>query len=396
MNQFFFYLKEGFNDLWKNKGRSFLTSLGIIIGVYSVIMLLSLGEGLKIYIEQQFESLGTNLVYVLPGDITSESSHLGGSEYTYSDFLRLQNGLSGATVVPVAMKSVIAVSKFEEKQTSMIGSTQDIFYVRNLTLESGRYFSKSEELSGRKVVVIGPTIAEDLFKNQNPLQQKVKLQDLTFTVIGVLEAKGGGGGFGGPDFDSFLYTPHKTLSLISGEKTFMAMYVEAVNPDAIDLLKKKIERLMLKKYDASEFEVSTQNELLGTISGIFNIINSVLVGIGAISLLVGGVGITNIMYVTVTERTKEIGIRRAVGAQEKNILLQFLTISVLLTSIGGLFGFLLAYITNLFIYQYFPVTITVEAVGLAFFVSFTIGVIFGVFPARKAAKLSPVEAIRYE
>lgn len=397
MNNFLFYLKGSFRDLWTNKGRSFLTSLGIIIGVYSVILLLSLGEGLKIYIQQQFDSLGSNLIFVIPGKIgggNPASSLSGGAKFTYTDYQKLQRGLPEALVVPVILKSATIVSRKDSVSTSLLGSNQDISQVYNLIASSGRFFSKSEELSGRKVVVLGSSIAKDLFNNQ-AIGQTIDINDLKFKVIGVLESKGGGG-VGGPSFDDYIYTPYKAVYLLSSDRSFYSFYLKANNAQEIDLTIAKASRILLKTYKEDDFSINTQDELLSTISGIFTMINGVLVGIAAISLLVGGIGITNIMYVTVTERTREIGIRRAIGAKENSILLQFLTLSMLLTFIGGLVGIVLAYITSLIIYQFFPATITVPAVIIAFVVSALIGMIFGVFPARAAAKLSPVEAIRYE
>jgi putative ABC transport system permease protein len=398
MNDITFYIKEAFTDLYKNKGRTFLTSLGIIIGVYSVILLLSLGEGLKIYIEEQFASLGTNLVYVIPGKINPSgggASVMGGKLYTSSDLKKLETGIPEALVVPIIMKNITLYSRLESYSTSMVGSTKDVFVARNLDLKNGRYFSKSEELSGRKVIVIGSKVAQDFFGKSNPIKQTIKIQNLRFTVVGVLTSKGGGG-FGGPDFDTFVYTPYKAAHLFTSEKKFASFYLRANNKEEIALIVKKAERIMLKTYEEDDFYIATQDELISTISGIFAVINSVLVGIGAVSLLVGGIGITNIMYVTVTERTREIGIRRAIGAEETNILLQFLTSSVLLTTLGGILGIVLAYLTTLLLQSFFPATITLEAVIISFTVSLAIGVIFGVFPAKKAAKLSPVEAIRYE
>ena len=396
MNQFVFYIREAYTDLIKNKGRAFLTSLGIIIGVYSVILLLALGEGLKGYLKDQFASFGTYLVFIMPGSMSGPSM-MGGKQYTYSDYTRLKTGIPEAEVAPAVLKSATAVTKLDEKLTTLVGTTREAFPIRNLTLESGRYFSKSEETSGRKVVIIGPAIAEDLFGNQNPLNKKVKIQDLTFTVIGILEKKGGGALTGGSNNpDAFMYAPYKAVHLFTTSKTFLAFYLQANSDEEVEIISKKAERIMLMKYKADDFEVTTEKELLDTISQIFGVVNSLLVGIAAISLLVGGVGITNIMYVTVTERIKEIGIRRAIGAQEKNILMQFLALAVMLTSVGGFIGIGLAYLTTLAIYNIFPAKITLSAVALSFLVSFVIGIIFGVFPARKAAKLSPVEAIRYE
>lgn len=394
--KFTLYLNEGIRDLFKNKGRTFLTSLGIIIGVYSVVLLLSFGEGLKVYINQQFESLGSNLIYVLPGKISGGGQGLlGGRKFTTTDFQRLRSRLSNAKVVPATTKNVSIETPSKTESISVAGSTVDFFTIRNLTLRDGRYFSRSDEASGRKVVVLGPKIAEKLFGSRNPVRQTVKIQGLRFLVVGITQSKGGGG-LGGPDIDNYAFIPYRTAWVLSNDKTFLTFYIRPPDKESIPSIVEKTKTILLKNYKEDEFSVATQDELISTISGIFAVVNSVLVGIAAISLLVGGIGITNIMFVTVSERTKEIGIRRAVGAQESNILLQFLTQSILLTTLGGGLALLLAFLTNLVVNRFFPATITPAGMGLAFGVSFVIGVVFGVLPARKAAKMAPVTAIRYE
>ena len=192
MKTILLYLIEAARDLSKNKGRSILTSLGIIIGVYSVVLLLAFGEGLKIYIEQQFASLGTNLIYVLPGKISGNAGPgaFGGKRFTTKDLGRLRTGLSDTLIVPATVKNITATSVYNKESTSLFGSTRDIFIVRNFTLSRGRYFSRNEEIGARKVIVLGPKIATTLFGNRNPIRQTIKVQGLSFTVVGVLEAKG--------------------------------------------------------------------------------------------------------------------------------------------------------------------------------------------------------------
>ncbi len=398
IKQFTHYLTSAFTDLAKNKGRTALTSLGIVIGVYSVVLLLSLGEGLKVYIEQQFESLGTNLIFVVPGKISgpdSQRSALTGARFTTTEYRRLNLALNNAIVVPVILKSTTIQTSRDEKSTSVVGSTTTIVDALNLQMKEGRFFNRNEEVGGRKVIVLGSKLTTTLFPNGGALKKTVKVAGLRFVIIGTLESKGGGG-FGGPSFDDYAYSPYKPIQAFTGEKSFTTFYLKAEDKESIPGVIFKAEQTLLKKFKSDEFSVITQEELLKTISGIFGVVNSVLVGIAAISLLVGGIGITNIMYVTVTERTKEIGIRRAVGAREHNILMQFVFQAVLLTTLGGVCAILLAFLTNLAIRPFFPATITLNGVLLAFSVSFGIGVLFGVFPAQKAAKLPPVQAIRYE
>ncbi|MCR4326760.1 MAG: ABC transporter permease [Candidatus Roizmanbacteria bacterium] len=398
MKRFWFYVREGIEDLKKNKGRSFLTSLGIIIGVYSVVLLLALGEGIKVYIQDTFESLGSNIIYVLPFKIEngpSGASSFNVKQFQARDYLILRTQIKDSLVVPLIDANVQAVSGSETVSTQIVGGTRDMFFLLNLTLEKGRYFSESESVSSRKVVVIGPDVAEKLFGKRNPIGERVTIDDLPFTILGVLEPKGGGG-LGGPSLDLQIYAPYKTVQQINGNKFISAFYVQPSSDTSITAVVSRIETIMSRDRNSDELGVSTQEELIGTISSIFAVINTVLIGIAAISLLVGGIGITNIMYVTVTERTREIGIRRAIGAQKHDIMLQFLALSLLLTGVGGGIGLLLAYLSTLAIRIVFPATITPIAPIIAFGVSFAIGLVFGVLPARKAANLSPLEAIRSE
>ncbi|PJE63605.1 hypothetical protein COU89_02430 [Candidatus Roizmanbacteria bacterium CG10_big_fil_rev_8_21_14_0_10_45_7] len=397
MRRFWFYVREGIEDLKKNKGRSFLTSLGIIIGVYSVVLLLALGEGIKVYIQDTFESLGSNIVYVLPFKIQAGrgNSSLNAKQFDAQDYITLRTQIHDARVVPITQSTVQAISRSEIVNTQLVGGTRDIFSMLNLRLQKGRYFSESESSSSRKVVVIGPDVAEKLFENRNPIGKRITIDELPFTILGVLEPKGGGG-LGGPNLDLQIYAPYKTVQQINGNKFISAFYVQPSSDTSITAVVSRIETLLSRNRNSDELGVSTQEELIGTISNIFAVINTVLIGIAAISLLVGGIGITNIMYVTVTERTREIGIRRAIGAQKHDIMLQFLALSLLLTGVGGGIGLLLAYLSTLAIRMVFPATITPIAPIIAFGVSFAIGLIFGVLPARKAANLSPLEAIRSE
>ena len=223
----------------------------------------------------------------------------------------------------------------------------------------------------------------------------IKVDSQNFKIQGVLGSKGGGG-FGGPDLDSFVYMPHTTAQVFNPDKKFLAIIVKSKSDISIASAKDEISTALLKRYKVDDFSVIDQAELLGAIEGIFGMLNTVLVAIAAVSLVVGGLGIMNIMYVTVTERIKEIGIRRALGARTSDILLQFLVESVALSILGGFIGLALAFIIVYFMQSFFPAYIDLNSVLLALGVSSVIGVIFGVFPAKKAADLSPIDAIRNE
>lgn len=402
MNYFLFILKEALIDFSRNKGRTFLTSLGILIGVLAVVLLVAFGLGLRKYIQDQFESLGTNLLRVVPGkifqggNIRTSNSSFGGIRFDERDVLRLQRIPNASAVVPVYIKTTTVSTAKDSSLSDMYTASADIFTALNLTAEHGELFTKSDVDKRSKVIVIGPKVAEKLYTSiPEAVGKSLKIEGQSFRIKGVLESKGGGG-FGGPDLDSFIYMPYKTGYIFNVDKKFAAVMVKASNDETLQQVKNDISETLLRRYEEDDFSVVEQTEILNAVSSIFGVLNAVLVAIAAISLVVGGIGIMNIMYVTVTERIKEIGIRRALGARKLDILMQFLVESIILSLLGGLMGIFLAWVIVFFIQQLFPAYINIESVALALGVSTAIGVIFGVFPAKKAADLSPMEAIRYE
>ncbi len=389
-----------FKTLAKNKARSALTALGIIIGVWAVIVLIAIGNGLKNHINEQFESLGSNVVFVMP----MNQSHIqgGGSfgppamiTFEEKDLKELKRIKLAKDVVPTANKSTIVSYKKDETFTEILGTTKEMENSSGLTAEFGRFFTSAEEERGRRIVVIGWKVKDELFGNQDPVGKKIKIEDKIFTVIGSIIKKGGGGALGA-DYDNKVYIPYKAMWRLTNEKKFNFILVSAKSQEDIDSLKKEIQTVLEKNYDKDDFSVVDQSELLSTIDNILNIFTAALSGIAAISLIVGGVGIMNVMLVSVKERTREIGLRKAVGANNANILTQFLSESVILSVIGGTVGFLLALLTAKIISRFFPSSVTPWSIVLALLVSSAVGIIFGIAPARKASKLSPVEALRYE
>ncbi|KKQ38148.1 MAG: hypothetical protein US54_C0017G0014 [Candidatus Roizmanbacteria bacterium GW2011_GWA2_37_7] len=395
------FVKSAFFDFSRNKGRTFLTSLGILIGVLAVVLLTAFGLGLRAYIEQQFKDLGSNLIRVVPGQILKNGSFSNTSsafmsiQFDEKDVQKLDRIKEVAIVIPVYSRSVIATAAKNKESSTLYASTEGVFIALNLKAEYGRLFTAQDVSKRSKVIVIGPNLAENLFlSRKQAIGQSVKIEGQKYSVIGVVNKKGGG--FGGPDFDAFTYMPYKTAYTLNTNKTFMAIILQAKSDKDTKAVIRQAEDVLSKQYDQDEFSVIQQEELLSAINSIFSIINTVLVAIAAISLIVGGIGIMNIMYVTVTERIKEIGIRRALGARKSDILLQFLVASVILSLIGGIAGLSLSYLIVLFIQPFFPAYIDLNSVLLALGVSSAIGIIFGVFPAKKAADLSPIDAIRYE
>jgi len=396
-NGYFHLVKTAIGDFKRNKIRTFLTSLGIMIGVLSVVMLIALGLGLKKYLKQTFEDLGANLIMVMPGrgfggGGIDPAGFVGGISFDERDVNNISRIKNVKYTVPLFFKSTTVEAGSRKKMAYIMGVNTDHFELMGKDLVDGKYFSRSDLQARMKVAVLGQNLAEDLFDNtRNAVGKTIRFNDLRFKVIGVMEKSGD------REQDNSIMIPYTaTYGSLNPEKKFWTIYLGVESESHVEEVKKKVEETLLRRYKEDEFSVTEQSELLSTINQIFNILNAVLVAIGSISLIVGGIGIMNIMFATVTERIKEIGIRRAVGATQNDILKQFLTESVLLSLFGGIFGLLLAVLIVLIVRPFFPVAINLLAVTIAFVVSSAIGVFFGVFPARKAAKLPPIEAIRYE
>lgn len=393
-------IKTALTDLKRSKTRTFLTSLGITIGVMSVVMLIALGLGLKNYIQQQFESLGANLVMIMPGSGFGGESGMssgagmvgGGISFDEKDLATLKRIDGIKYLVPMFYKSGRVEGAGNEKVASIMGVSEDYFSLMNSKALAGEVFTKTEAASKAKVAVVGYTLADNLFDQpQDAVGKTIRISNQRYKVIAVLEK------LGDPDQDSGVVIPYKTtFGSLNPNKTFWTIYLGVENKDDVERIKEEAKTALLKRYDKDDFSVTEQSEILSTVDQIFSILNTVLVAIGSISLLVGGIGIMNIMYATVTERIKEVGIRRAVGATERDILLQFLTESLILSIFGGLMGLILSIIIVLIIRIFFPASINVFSVVVTLAISSAIGIFFGVFPARKAAKLPPIEAIRNE
>jgi len=399
MTYFIFILRSAFEDFYRNKLRTLLTSLGILIGVASVVLLIALGLGLKAYIKQQFESLGTNVLYAMPG--TMDTMMRGGQSSSTiklddKDVRALKKVRDVTAVVPFYEKVSRVQGTIDTKVFEFAASTEEVFTIMSLEIEYGNLFTKTDVEKGSKKIVIGPKVAEKIFGSaQQALSKTAKIDGQAYKVIGVVKAKGGGG-LGAPSVDEHIYMPHTAAWAFNPSKKYMMIYIKAADETVIASVKDDALKTLLKRYEKDEVSIIEQTEILNTINSIFNILNTVLIGIAAISLVVGGVGIMNIMYVSVVERIREIGIRRAIGAKKADILWQFLSEAVLLSAIGGILGLFIAFLGVLILRTFFPAYINASTVFIALGVSSGVGILFGVFPAKQAADLSPIEAIRYE
>lgn len=397
----FSFIKLSFNQLKRNKTRSFLTMLGIIIGVASVILLVSIGAGLQYYIEGQFESLGSNLIYITSGQTGegeqgfSQGFSSEAIRFEFEDIEDLQAIEEIDAIIPLVQASDVITYGREEIFSQVNGLTVDAKEAMNINLAEGRFFNSAEEDRGAKVAVVGYQIKEDLFSDDSPIGETISIGEDRFQVIGLVEETGQSAAGLGQNVDNVAYIPYTTAFEITGQDDFPTLVAVASSDEVIKKAKEEIEIVLSKKYD-DDFSVFDQTQILSVIGNILGTLTLGLAGIAAISLIVGGVGIMNIMFVSVTERIKEIGLRKAVGATYKDILFQFLCESVILSLFGGLIGVIIGFALSMLINNFFPSQVTLWSVALSFGVSSLIGIVFGVAPARKAAMLSPIEALRYE
>lgn len=398
-------LRIAFEALKVNKLRSLLTMLGIIIGVASVILLVSIGTGLQVYITRQFETLGSNNLIVMPGTFGSElgSGGLGGihgppnyqgSKLTLANVRDLEKlGPPLVGVTPVFESASLAVYQKNSQTTTLLAVTDQYPKVRKLEITQGRFLSRADLEAARRAAVIGPTLAEKLFGSSSPVGKEITISDRRFEVVGVSEKLGSMMGF---DIDNAAYIPITTAQKIIGFENLMEILVKVESKERIGEAKTLVENYFLRQMNEDDFSVIDQRQILDIINQILGVLTVALGGIAAISLLVGGIGIMNIMLVSVTERTREVGLRKAVGATRRAILLQFVTEAVILSLVGGTVGIILGVLGSLVLGHFLATGITFWSIILAFGVSVLVGIIFGVAPAAKASRLHPIEALRYE
>lgn len=399
-------IKIALNALKRNKFRAFLTMLGIIIGVASVIVMLAIGQGSKKSIQDQMSGMGTNLIFAMPGSEQKGGVRMGNSDaqsMKLSDIdAIIKNCPAISDVSPEVRSSGQAVVGNQNWPTSIYGVNNQYFSIRKYTIGTGRTFTENEIQTYAKVCLVGKTIVTNLFKNVDPIGQTIRFGKIPLLIIGVLGEKGENGM--GQDQDDLIMAPYTTvqkriLAITHIQSIAASAASESLNEAAIEQMTESLRHShKLKTGDDNDFQVRSQSEMVQMFSSISNVMTILLGAISGISLLVGGIGIMNIMYVSVTERTREIGLRLSVGGRGNDILLQFLIESILLSVFGGVIGITLGIVATQVMASImsWPVVITTLSVVMSFLVCSAIGIFFGWYPARKAASLNPIDALRYE
>ena len=400
--------QETYTALFANKARSGLTILGIVIGIGSVIAMISVGQGASGSIQSSIQSIGSNLVMIMPsfqrGVGTQVSSGRGSAQtLTQADADAVQKEISFVKAVAPELSSRYQITaKGKNTNTSVLGTTAAYPEVRNVQIDTGSFISDQNVRSMSKVAVIGPTARDDLFgENANPIGQTIRIKKIDFKVIGLTKAKGGSGF---SNQDDMIFIPLSTAQrFLAGSDYVSTISVQAIDQDSMTALQEQITSLLLSRHNISnpqlaDFSIMNQADIVASASSITDTLTILLAAIAGISLLVGGIGIMNMMLTTVTERTREIGLRKAIGAKKKDISFQFLTESVMLTFIGGIVGIILGWLLAWGVTQFGGIAteISLMSILLAVGVSAAIGIIFGYYPARRAASLNPIEALRYE
>jgi putative ABC transport system permease protein len=399
-------LKVALRAISRNKMRSGLTVLGIIIGVAAVIAMVGIGEGASNLVNSQIAALGDNLINIFPGSMMSGGHHMEAgstSTLTEDDAAAIIKQVPYVTAVsPVARSGGMAVYGNQNWATQIMGGNADYFAIRSWPVVNGTGFNDSAVRGVAKSAVLGQTVAQQLFQGQDPVGQIIRINKMPFTVIGVLDKKGQNSW--GQDQDDIIIMPYTTvMKKVSGRNNVNMILASASSMASVPAATDMITQLLRMRHriptgEDDDFTVRTQQDIANVAGQTSKVMRSLLAAIASVSLLVGGIGIMNIMLVSVTERTREIGIRMAVGAKGWHILLQFLSESVVLASFGGLVGIGLGVGVGRIVAKvaHWPVLIAPHWVALAFLVAAAIGIFFGFWPARKASRLDPIEALRYE
>ncbi len=399
--------KIAFRALRRNKMRSILTALGIIIGVGAVIAMTGIGNGAKAQVESQIASLGQNVILIFSGSMSPggvRSGYGGAGTLKIEDALALGREVPAITVVSPEVRSngVQVAAGNQNWGTQVLGESDDYFELRQWPFTAGASFTAQDVRSANKVAVIGKTVATQLFGNDSPLGQVIRVKNVPFVVVGALASKGLS--VMGTDQDDVIVIPYTSgMKRVMGATTLRGINVQVATPEDLVPVQQQIISILRQRHNIrpgkdDDFTVRNQQEIAEAATATSRVMSLLLGAIASVSLLVGGIGIMNIMLVSVTERTREIGIRMAVGAHGRDILLQFLIEAVALSSMGGVIGIIVGLGTSqlLSALAEWPTLISISSIVIAFVFSAAVGIFFGFYPARKAASLDPIEALRYE
>jgi len=400
-------IRIAFKALLRNKLRAFLTMLGIIIGVAAVIAMVAIGQGSKESIQSQLSSMGSNMITILPSSNVAGGARLGGTSVntlTIDDVKAIRKQAENVSAVsPAANSSGQSINGALNWPTTIYGVSPSYLDIRQWALKDGIPFSEEDVRASAKVCLLGQTVVTNLFPSgDNPIGKIIRFNNIPFQVIGVLEAKGQSSF--GQDQDDAIIAPYTTVQKrILASIYFRTIYASAVNESASDAATDEITSILRKQHrlraaDEDDFQVRTMAELIATLSSTSNLLTILLTAIAGISLVIGGIGIMNIMYVSVTERTREIGLRMSIGARGIDILMQFLIEAIMISITGGIIGVVLG-ITSakvITIFLSWPTLVSESSIVLSFLVCAATGVFFGYYPAQKASRLDPIEALRYE
>ena len=395
----------GLKAISRNKLRSFLTMLGMMIGVGCVIVVVAIGNGASASIQSTINSLGTNFIMVFPGATTASGARLftGNSTLTSDDGDALKSEAPDvAYVSPQVRTSAQIVAGELNWGTSINGVSTDFPNIRVWNVAQGDFFTDADVKSASKVAVLGATVAENLFPQGDAVGQIIRIKNVPFKVVGVLERKGGN--MMGQDQDDTVLAPYTTImKRLSGKTKIDMLYVSARSAESVQAAQTEIDSILRQRHrigpgQDADFQMRSQEEIAAASASQMNTLKMLLLIVAAVSLFVGGIGIMNIMLVSVTERTREIGIRMAIGAKGRHVLLQFLFEAITISIVGGLIGVLIGVGSSKLVAAKagWPIVVSIESILLAFGVAGFVGVFFGFYPARKASRLDPIEALRYE
>ncbi len=399
-------LKVALKSILKSRMRSLLTALGIIIGVAAVVVMVAIGDGAQIQVEQQISSLGSNLLIIFPGSASTGGIRMGAgssNRFTMDDVNKIEEEATLIKAVsPIVRSGGQVIGGVGNWSTQILGVATNYLEIRDWQLASGDFFTDKDMVSRAKVAVLGQTVVKQLFPNEDPIGQQIRIRNVPFKVIGVLTAKGQSAM--GTDQDDIIFAPATTvLDRLSGGRYISYIQASAISTDQINAAQDQLTSIMREAHhinpgEDNDFTVRNQAEITEAATATSKILTILLASVAGVSLIVGGIGIMNIMLVSVTERTREIGIRLSVGARTSDILIQFLTEAIVLSLTGGLIGVLLSFgiIYVLNNYANMIAVIRPEIIFVSFAFAGIIGIFFGFYPARKAANLNPIDALRYE